>query len=101
MDSKFPNTPPSGKNFSIIALILGICSSALFLSFFMLIYSPITAITGLVLGIIGKKQCNKANTPSKMAVVGIVLNVVVLVLCVIATIIVTLLLSQPPLPKGG
>ena len=72
-----PKNP--GVGFSIASMVLGILSLVPF-------SGVVTAIVGLVLGVVGKKKSNDAGMPSGMATAGIICSLVGLTLGVICTI---------------
>lgn len=69
------NSPSNGM--AIAAMVLGICAVI-----FVFIFAPvgiILAVVGLVLSIMARKQ-----SPSGMAIAGLVLNIVALAICAVA-----------------
>ena len=65
------------KNFSIASIVLGLIGCCCW---------PL-AIGGLVLGILGKKEAEKAGQPTQLAMIGIVLSAIFLALGVILGIL--------------
>jgi len=66
---------------SIAALVLGICSLVIPTFGFLL------AITGLVLGIIGKKKAQEVGAPTSMATAGIICAAIAVGWGIISTIL--------------
>jgi hypothetical protein len=71
-----PPLPVPGRGLGIASLVLGLCSIVLTpcIWVFALIFAPV-AVTGLVLGIIGRKKACDYGAPSGFAIAGIVLNI--------------------------
>lgn len=68
-----------GKNFSIAALILGICS-VLFCWFYLIsVISAACGIVGIVCATNGQKFCAEAGQPAGLATAGLVLSIIGLV----------------------
>jgi hypothetical protein len=78
-----------GKGLAITSMVIGICSVVLFFAtfgFLFLLVAPLS-VTGLILGTIAKKQLDESDTPSGMAITGIVLSVVGLALSIVCIVI--------------
>ena len=75
------STSYPGKGMSIAAMVLGICS-------LVIPYAGVAiAIVGLILGVLGKKKCTEASTPSGMAQAGIVMSIIALAWSILLVIL--------------
>jgi len=73
---------------AIASLILGIL--AIVTSFIFPYISPILGIVGIILGVIGRKNCAAANQPTGMATAGLVMSIIGTVLGLLLLIACTL-----------
>jgi hypothetical protein len=75
--------PQQGNGMAVAGMVLGIVSLVLICIWFL---SPICAIVGLCLSVVGKKRAEETNTGKGMAIAGIVLSCVTLALLIIGLI---------------
>jgi hypothetical protein len=76
--------PQQGNGMAVAGMVLGIVSLVLICIWFL---SPICAIVGLCLSIVGKKRSEETNTGKGMAIAGIVLSCITLALLLLGLIV--------------
>lgn len=89
-----PGAPVPGKGMAIASMVLGICSLVIPYA------GTVTAIVGLVLGVISKKKLAEVNAPAGMATAGIVMSIISLAWSVLLIIICSSCLAAGGLAGG-
>ena len=94
-----PKPKKSGFSLGIISMILGIlawilffpCSCCAYTSIFTSSLSTISAISSLIIAIIGIKKASSAGWKNKLAIVGLILSIALFVLMIVVTILAVVL----------